>query len=148
MKARVITALVITLVAVAASLTIATGNARAAQIQRATTFECGAGSATVYFPLVYTLSGYETVYYSPDLWKYTDGAGWAPYDTSKPWYGASVGPGGVIGSWYIHPSRYDVNRIPFWNLPAGWYAVKGYFFQGSSHWGTVWGTNSTMCYVS
>ena len=148
MKARTITAVVIALIAAAGSLTIATGNASAAQISRKTTFECGAGSATVYFPQLYTLSGYETVYYRPDLWKYTDGAGWRPYDTSKPWYGASVGPYGVIGAWYVHPSRYDAVRVPFWDLPAGWYMVAGYFFQGSSHWGTVWGTNSTMCYVS
>jgi hypothetical protein len=147
MKARTISALVIAIVVAVGLLTIATGQAKAAYISQYTKFECGAGSATVNFPRLYTERGLETVYYSADLWRYTEG-GWAPYVTTAPWYGASVGPGGVL-DWYVHPDgNHGVLRIPFWNLPSGWYAVKGYFYQGSSHWGTVWGTNSTMCYVS
>jgi hypothetical protein len=153
MKARTISALVIAIVVATGLLTIATGQARAAYYaSQYTTFECGAGSVTVYLPRLYTVSGLETAYYSPDLWRHTDGA-WAPYITTAPWYGVTVRPDGVM-SWYTYPQgNHGVYRIPFWNLPPGWYAVKGYFYQGSEHWGTVWGpnstiTNSTMCRVS
>jgi hypothetical protein len=157
MKSRTLSGLLIATVVAAGLLTIATGNARAYNVSRATTFECGAGSATVYFPQLSTSSGYEyeTVYYSPDLWRYTADAGWQPYVTTAPWYYAIVGRDrGIIGSWYVHPTGNGGGfKVPFWSLPSGWYAVKGYFYQGPSHWATVWGTNSTltnstMCYVS
>jgi hypothetical protein len=139
------------LVLALASLGIANGEAKAANISRLTTFECGAASVRVYFPLLYTSGGYETVYYSPDLWKYTS-SGWQPYDTSKPWYSAAVGPNGIMPingvNWLAYPSQVGTLNVPFWNLSPGWYAVKGYFYGGTSHFGNVWGTTSTMCQVT
>jgi hypothetical protein len=134
------------------ALALVNAKADAATISKFTTFECGTGSVRVYFPDLYTAAGDETVYYSPDLWRYTTSSGWQPYDTSKPWYSASVGRNGIymlFGSkWFVYPSNVAALNVPFWNLPPGWYAVKGYFYAGTSHWGTVWGTSSTTCQVT
>jgi hypothetical protein len=136
-----------------ASLTISNGEAKAANISRVSTFECGVGAVDVYFPFLYTTSGWETVYFSPDLWKYNAVTGYQPYDTSKPWYSAAVGPNGiglVNGyKWFDWPNGVPYSSVRFRNLPSGSYKVAGYFYQGSSHWSTLYGTtNSTTCKVS
>ena len=125
------------------------GKADAAYISRASTFQCGTSSVVVFFPELYTGGGNETVYYSPDLWKYTS-AGWIEWNTSKPWYSATVGPNSIYTingyKWFLSQTPY--RNVPFNGLSSGYYAVKGYFYNGSSQWATVTGTTqTTSCYV-
>jgi hypothetical protein len=125
------------------------GRAEAANISRYSSFACGYHSLQVYFPQLYTSSGTETVYYSPDLWKYTS-SGWVVWDTSKPWYSATVGPNGIYSingyQWFLGQTPYRF--IPFSNLSPGYYMVKGYFYGGTSHWANVYNTNDATCHVS
>jgi hypothetical protein len=127
----------------------AAGNAEAASITRMSSFECAYHSATVYFPDLKTTTGNESVNFSPDLYKYSS-SGWTPYDTTKPWFRATVGPNGIYTingyKWFLNQTPF--RNISFSNLSPGYYAVKGYFYAGSSHWANVYGSSSTYCFVS
>jgi hypothetical protein len=143
---------------VAALTVVATPSpAKAANISKFSTFACGwadvyrENAVTVYFPNLYTNGGYEPVYFSPDLYKYTS-SGWQLVDGTKPWYKASVGPNGILtvngNKWVQNGTQTGYPNIQFRGLSAGYYAVKSYFYGGPSHWATVWDTaNSTSCRV-
>jgi hypothetical protein len=127
------------------------GRASAANISRFSSFECGYHSITVYFPELYTSSGSETVYYSPDLWL-AYGGYFHAWDTSAPWYRATVGPSGTYSingfKWWTGTNYQTPYRsVYFSNVTPGKYMVKGYFYGGSSHWANVLNTNDAACNV-
>jgi hypothetical protein len=146
--ARPLRWLALALLATLALVLAFAAKADAAYISRSSTFQCGTSSVVVYFPELYTGGGNETVSYSPDLWKYTS-AGWIPWNTTKPWYSATVGPNAIYTingyKWWLGQTPY--RNVPFNGLSSGYYAVKGYFYNGSSHWATVTGTQTSSCYV-
>lgn len=133
--------------------------AQAAFVTRDSTFACnydttGPHSVTVFFPELRTGGGNETVYFSPVLYKSTS-SGLQPWRT-KPWYGAKVGPNYIYTGyngfkWFVDlGSDYarGFQNSAFQNLSPGWYAVKGYFYGGSSQWLHKNGTsNEYYCYV-
>lgn len=135
--------------------------ANAANIRTPSTFACNwadyvkSNAVTVYFPDLYTSSGVEAVSFTPQLWKYTS-SGWGRVDASKPWYSAIVTQNGVRTSngfkWFINGTdpayATGYRNVQFRNLSPGWYMVASYFYGGSSHWATVYGTNDVkMCQV-
>jgi hypothetical protein len=134
----------------------ASGTAHAATITKSSSFSCNYNdqraetrSLTVYFPELRTSGGNETVYFSPDLYRYTS-SGWQLANGTKPWYRTTVGPNGIYTingyKWFINQTPY--RNVPFSNLTPGYYAIKGYFYGGTSQWSNVGGGSSTYCYVS
>lgn len=131
----------------------ATASADAAQITRGTKMSCSASTLHVYFPQLRTVSGQEKIYFSPDLYKYTS-AGWKLVNSSKPWYFSFVDRFGnktingfkwFTGNW---PYATGWQNSRYTGLSSGSYAVKGYFYRGSSHWARDYDSGETHCRVS
>ena len=77
--------------------------------------------------------GWETAYWSPDLFRYTS-TGWKLYDATKPWYSVAVNANGmqtVNGiRWYARTNgTMSPTNVPpsFNNLPPGYYAIKQFY---------------------
>jgi len=93
----------------------------------------------------------EQVQWSPDLWRW-NGSTWVLYDGSRPWYRAFTSSYGyfqtayVASAWQAVPTNAPVAFVPFYNLPAGYYAIKNYM-----KWDWTYGTHaefSGYCFVS
>ncbi len=97
-------------------------------------------------------SNWETVYWSPDLYKW-NGSNWQRVNSSWPWYHNVGSPQGLRFYWQT-PSNAQAVTPPGWNnLSPGYYAVKQFYAWESyptyqhSEWQTF-GNGSQQCRIT
>ena len=154
------TAIALTLLPMFAKPAAAAGYATSAgfgcdtQMRRVTAFPPRMTSST---------GGLQMVYFSPDLYRWSNGQ-WALYDGTRPWYYGVANSYGVQynsflrGTW-LTPQNNALNFVPFAGLPSGYYRVADFYRWGSTgHYapasfvasGSAWApsrTAATFCYM-
>jgi hypothetical protein len=84
-----------------------------------------------------TGSQLQMVYWSPDLYRWTNGA-WQLYDGSRPWYWAMAQGNGTVYQSMLYSTWFTgggvaMQFVPYSNLPSGYYKVADYYRWGSTN---------------
>jgi hypothetical protein len=146
---RVLARAVVPAVVATLALSIFATMASAATLTKTPVFECTTSHTVRVYPptgVNSTNGGLETVYWSPDLYRW-NGTAWVLYNGSQPWYWAVANTGGltrdVSGYVWHAPNNFGQTVVVYNNLPAGYYAVRSYLYNWGWVWSLVYGTTST-----